>query len=163
MVEEAKKADTVCLYSIRVMTMLTLISPFLPDALTVRKPIVGKVSCGFPSPALEYAEPPLSIDELVGLREPSRWLLRASGDSLIGLGVYNDDVMIVDKALEPCDGDVVVVCIGADFVAKEYRIRPGLPPLLVSHNPLNADVEVGEDEDIQLWGVVLWNLHRLSR
>jgi DNA polymerase V len=112
---------------------------------------------------MEYSEPPLSIDELVGLREPSRWLLRACGDSLIGLGVYDGDVLVVDKALEPIDSDVVVVCIGADFVAKEFRERLGKAPLLISHNPLNKSIEVGDWEEIQLWGVVLWNLHRLSR
>ncbi|WP_157943478.1 LexA family protein [Pseudomonas orientalis] len=143
--------------------MLTVLGPLLIDPDPTRKAIQGKVSCGFPSPAMEYSEPPLSLDELVGLREPSRWLLRASGESLIGLGVYDRDVLIVDKALEPIDCDVVVVCIGADFVAKEFRERPGKAPLLISHNPLNASIEVGDWEEIQLWGVVLWNLHRLSR
>lgn len=145
------------------MHMLTVLGPILVDSNPIRKPIQGKVSCGFPSPAMEYSEPPLSIDELVGLREPSRWLLRACGDSLIGLGVYDGDVLVVDKALEPIDSDVVVVCIGADFVAKEFRERLGKAPLLISHNPLNKSIEVGDWEEIQLWGVVLWNLHRLSR
>lgn len=143
--------------------MITILGPITAQPNPVKKPIVGRVSCGFPSPALEYAEPPLSIDDLVSLREPSRWLLRADGNSLSGIGIYDGDVLVVDKALEPLDGDIVVVVIGADFCCKEYRERLGHSPLLVAHNPANADIEVGDWEEIDLWGVVLYNLHSVSR
>lgn len=143
--------------------MITILGPITARPNPVKKPIVGRVSCGFPSPALEYAEPPLSIDDLVSLREPSRWLLRADGNSLSGIGIYDGDVLVVDKALEPLDGDIVVVVIGADFCCKEYRERLGQSPLLVAHNPANADIEVGDWEEIDLWGVVLYNLHSVSR
>ncbi|MFG0682626.1 LexA family protein [Pseudomonas sp. xss_4] len=143
--------------------MFTVLGPvlYLPERL--KKPVLGRVSCGFPSPALEYAEPPLSLDELVGLREPSRWLVRADGQSLRDLGIYNRDVLIVDRALEPLDLDVVICVMGGDFTAKQYLERPGLPPVLKAHNPMCADVLVGEWEDVECWGVVLWNLHRVSR
>lgn len=143
--------------------MLEVLGPVNVGPNPVRKPITGRVSCGFPSPALEYSEPPLSIDELVSLREPSRWLLRADGDSLKNIGIYDGDVLVVDKALEPLNGDIVVVVIGSDFCCKEFRERLGQSPLLVAHNPLNADVEVGDWEEIDLWGIVLYNLHRVSR
>ncbi|KFE54065.1 hypothetical protein IV02_04780 [Pseudomonas syringae] len=90
-------------------------------------------------------------------------MLRADGDSLKNIGIYDGDVLVVDKALEPLDGDIVVVVIGADFCCKEFRERLGQSPLLIAHNPLNKDVEVGDWEEIELWGVVLWNLHRVSR
>lgn len=80
-----------------------------PHFKPAKKPVVGRVSCGFPSPALEYYEPPLSIDELVSLREPSRWLLRADGDSLGDIGIYDGDVLVVVKALEPLNGDISLV------------------------------------------------------
>jgi DNA polymerase V len=143
--------------------MITILGPIETAENPVRKPVVGATSCGFPSPALEYAEPPLSLDELVSLRMPSRWLVRADGNSLRGIGIFDKDILVVDKALEPLDGDVLVVCIGADFCCKEYRERPGKAPLLLAHNPENAPVCVGEWEDIDLFGVVLFNLHRVSR
>ncbi|WP_122384468.1 LexA family protein [Pseudomonas savastanoi] len=143
--------------------MLEVLGPVNVGPNPVRKPVTGKISCGFPSPALEYSEPPLSIDELVSLREPSRWLLRADGDSLKNIGIYDGDLLVVDKALEPLDGDIVVVVIGADFCCKEFRERLGQSPLLIAHNPLNKDVEVGDWEEIDLWGIVLYNLHRVSR
>lgn len=146
-----------------IVLMLTVLGPTSISFPPARKPLVGRVSCGFPSPALEYAEPPLSLDELVRLREPSRWLVRADGDSLNGLGIYHDDIMVVCKALDPVDGDVLVVSIGPDFVAKQYCERPGQSPLLLAHNPAYPNIEVGDWEEIELWGVVVWNLHRVSR
>lgn len=143
--------------------MFHILGPVAPSPDPVRKPVTGRVSCGFPSPALEYSGPPLSIDELVSLREPSRWLLRADGNSLQNIGIYDGDVLVVDKALEPLDGDIVVVVIGADFCCKEFRERFGQSPLLIAHNPANADVEVGDWEEIALWGIVMYNLHRVSR
>ena len=143
--------------------MFHVLGPITSTENPVKKPVSGRVSCGFPSPALEYSEPPVSIDELVSLREPSRWLLRADGNSLKNIGIYDGDVLVVDKALEPLDGDIVVVVIGADFCCKEFRERHGQSPLLIAHNPLNADVEVGDWEEIDLWGIVLYNLHRVSR
>ena len=95
--------------------MFSILGPISSQSNPVKKPVVGRVSCGFPSPALEYSEPPLSIDELVSLREPSRWLLRADGDSLRDIGIYDGDVLVVDKALEPLNGDIVVVVIGSYF------------------------------------------------
>ena len=143
--------------------MFTVLGPVPDLPASLGKPVVGRVSCGFPSPALEYAEPPLSLDELVGLREPSRWLVRADGESLRDLGIYNRDVLIVDRALEPLDEDVVICVLGGDFTAKQFIERPGLPPVLKAHNPACSDVLVGEWESVECWGVVLWNLHRVSR
>jgi len=143
--------------------MFHVLGPITSTENPVKKPVSGRVSCGFPSPALEYSEPPLSSDELVSVRDPSRWLLRADGISLKNSGIYDGEVLVVDKALEPLDGDIVVVVIGADFCCKEFRERHGQSPHLIAHNPLNADVEGGDWEEIDLWGSVLYNLHRVSR
>lgn len=94
--------------------MFSILGPISSQPNPAKKPVVGRVSCGFPSPALEY----LSIDELVSLREPSRWLLRADGDSLRDIGIYDGDVLVVDKALEPLNGDIVVVVIGSYFCCR---------------------------------------------
>lgn len=144
--------------------MITILGPLIGRTQQAGKAVVGRVSCGFPSPALEYAEPPLSLDELVCLREPSRWLVRADGNSLRDLGIYDQDVLVVDRGLEPVDEDVVIVTIGADFVAKQFIERgPGQAPILKAHNPGCSDILVGEWEEIEAWGVIIWNLHRVSR
>lgn len=73
------------------------------------------------------------------------------------------DLASLVASMEPLTGDIVVVVIGSDFCCKEYRERMGKSPVLLAHNPLNASIEVGEWEDIELWGIVLHNLHRVSR
>lgn len=103
--------------------MFTVRGPLLSRSAVAGKPVIGRVSCGFPSRALEYAKPPLSLDELVWLREPSIWLVRADGNSLRGLGIYDKNVLVVDRGLELLDEDVVIVTIGADFVAKQFIER----------------------------------------
>lgn len=130
-----------------------------PNAATL--PMLGRAACGFPSPAEEYAEPALSLDELCGVGRPSLFILIASGDSMRDLGVFDGDYLVVDKAKEPRTGSVVVARIGADFTVKRYGFSDGLP-VLIPANPAYQTIKVGEYEDAEIWGVVLWNLHRLD-
>ena len=84
-------------------------------------PLFGcSVSAGFPSPADDYAEAWLSLDELVGIRAPSTYLVRAGGDSMIGRGIYDGDVLVVDRALDPLPADVVIACVRGDFTVKGF-------------------------------------------
>lgn len=124
-------------------------------------PTLGRAACGFPSPAEEYAEPALSLDELCGVGRPSLFILIASGDSMRDLGIFNGDYLVVDKAKEARQGSIVVARIGADFTVKRYGFADGLP-VLIPANPTYQTIVVGEYEDAEIWGVVLWNLHRLS-
>lgn len=120
----------------------------------------GPASCGFPSPAQEFEEPPLSLDDLCGIGRPSLFLLIASGDSMTGLGIYDGDILIVDKAKEATLGNVVVARIGSEFLVKTFT-KVDDKPALKSANPAYKTIILGEDEDAETWGVVLWNLHRL--
>lgn len=89
------------LCTVRAASIFSIVGPINHPLDPLRKPIVGGASCGFPSPALKYYELPLSVGELTCLSEPSRWLLHADGDSLQGIDIYDGDVLVVDKALEP--------------------------------------------------------------
>jgi DNA polymerase V len=120
----------------------------------------GRAACGFPSPAQEFEEPPLSLDDLCEIGSPSLFLLIASGDSMTGLGIYDGDILIVDKAKEATKGKVVVARIGADFTVKIFTMIDDKPALKAA-NPAYKTIFVGEDEDAEIWGVVQWNLHRL--
>lgn len=140
--------------------MLSKPIPLTAALFPLKAPIYGRAACGFPSPAEEYQEPPLSIDERCGVGKPSVFMLIAWGDSMNGLGVYDGDLLVVDRAVEPRAGDVVVARIGADFTVKSYAIENGVP-VLKAANPAFPDITVGEWEDSELWGTVLYNLHKL--
>lgn len=133
----------------------------LATALNPSKaPAYGRAACGFPSPAEEYAEAPLSLDELCGVGKPSLFILIAWGHSMSELGVYDGDLLVVDRAVEPRIGNVVVARIGPEFTVKTYGIENG-HPVLKPANPDYETIVIGEYEESELWGVVLWNLHKL--
>lgn len=123
--------------------------------------LYSQVSCGFPLPSEDWAEPELSLDELVNVRAPSTYLVRAYGDSMVGAGIYDGDVLVVDKATEPVPGCVIVACIDQGFVAKTYRLQDNGCPALYAENPDYPPILLGPDDQLECFGVCTWNLHQL--
>lgn len=124
-------------------------------------PLYPEASCGFPSPAEAWSEPPLSLDDLVRVREPSTFLVRARGDSMIEVGIYPNDVLIIDRARQARSGDVVVARVGSEFLVKTLVIegeRVSLVPANRNHRP----IVLGDGEELEVWGVATWNLHHLG-
>lgn len=120
-----------------------------------------EVACGWPSPAADYEETPLSLDELVNVGAYSTFLVRARGDSMYPL-IRDGDVLIVDKSADPVPGDVVVAVVAGDFTVKRLG-NTGGRDALIPENKTMAPIIIGEDEQVEIWGVVTWNLHCLGR
>jgi DNA polymerase V len=140
----------------------TIIARLTPAEQQILLKLYSSVSCGFPSPAEDFAEPELSLDDLVGLREPSMFLVRAAGDSMIGTGIFHDDVLIVDRALAPFEGCVLIASVDEGFLAKTYRIQKNGCPALYAENPAYPPILLGSDDQLEVFGICTWNLHRLS-
>jgi len=121
---------------------------------------LGQLACGFPSPGLDHEEPSLSLDKLVGMRAPSMFVGRATGRSMTGKGIFDSDFLIINRALTPAQDDVIVARIGSEFTVKTYSISNGVP-MLQAENPSCAPIRVGDDEEVEIWGVVTFNLHPL--
>lgn len=116
------------------------------------------VPAGFPSPAADYEEMCLSIDELVGLRAPHTYLVRVAGDSMVGRGIHDGDILVVDRAIEPRPGYVVVAYVLGEMTVKTLGTAPDGRALLEAANPAYRPIAVPEGE-LQVWGVVTCNLH----
>jgi DNA polymerase V len=139
-------------------------------AVDVRPPIpsdepelmqqLGQLACGFPSPGLDHEEPSLSLDELVGMRAPSMFVGRATGKSMTRKGIFDHDFLIIDRVLTPAKDDVIVARIASEFTVKTYCVSNGVP-FLQAENPLCAPIRLGDSEEIEVWGVVTFNLHPL--
>ena len=81
---------------------------------------VGTARCcaGFPSSAEQYLEPPLDLNELLVKRPAATYFVRVEGDSMIGAGISNGDLLVVDRSLRPSDGDVIIASVDGDFTVK---------------------------------------------
>lgn len=121
----------------------------------------AEVACGWPLPGVDFEEAPLSLDELVSVGAYSTFLVRARGDSMYPL-IRDGDVLVVDKSLDPVHGDVVVAVVAGDFTVKRLG-RAGGQHALIPENEAMAPILIGEDEQVEIWGVVTWNLHSLRR
>jgi len=116
------------------------------------------VPAGFPSPAADYEEVTLSIDELIDLRTPHVYLVRVEGPSMIGAGIYDGDVLVVNKALEARSGHIVVAYVDGGMTVKRLQITPA-GVWLQPENPDYRAIPV--TEALHVWGVATHNLHQL--
>lgn len=126
-------------------------------------PLLGaKVPAGFPSPADDYVEDVLDFNAhlIQQGHEAATFVVKASGWSMIGAGIHDRDEIIVDRAIEPKDGHIVVAAIGGELIVKRLRIRDGRV-LLMSENPRFPERVVAEGDQLEIWGVATRVLHRL--
>jgi len=114
---------------------------------------VCKVEAGFPSPAEDYIEGQLDLNEQYISRPAATFFLRVSGESMIGAGIFPGDLLIVDRSECPRHGCVVIAVVDGDLTVKRLYRRNGQVKLL-SENPEFPPILIGEEQDLQVWGVV---------
>ena len=111
------------------------------------------VPAGFPSPADDYVEASLNLHDLVGADSPSCFFLRVSGESMVGAGIHDGDVLVVDKAAEPTSGAVVVASVDGELTVKRF-VRRGRRASLLAANPDYPPIVLADGQDLVVWGVV---------
>ena len=119
-----------------------------------------RVEAGFPSPADDYMEGSLDLNEHVIKHPAATYFMRASGDSMTGAGIFDGDLLIVDRSLEPAHGRVAVVEVDGQLTVKRLFKSKGLF-LLKSENAGCPPIELQEGNEIVVWGVVTHVLHNL--
>lgn len=133
------------------LSALTILCP--PESCPqLRVPLFADpCAAGFPSPAQDYVESELDLNELCIRRRASTFFVRASGSSMQELGLFDGDVMVVDRAEEASQGDIVIAEVNGEFTVKRLQLQPCLALL-----PMNRAYPVIYPEDLQLLGVVTW-------
>ncbi|OZC01397.1 LexA family protein [Rubricoccus marinus] len=124
--------------------------------------VLSRVSAGFPSPADDYVEGHLDLHELTGALSPSCYWMRADGESMTGAGILSGDLLLVDRAVEPASGDVVVAAVDGELTVKRF-LRQGKRTALLAANPAYPSIELREGQDLVVWGVVTYVLHDARR
>ena len=125
--------------------------------------IISKVSAGFPSPADDYLENNLNLDKLLIKNRPSTFLIRAGGDSMINIGIYDGDILIVDRSLDAKSKDIVIASIFGELTVKKLLLDIHGNPQLKSENELYSNIEIKNKEDLIIWGVVTSVIHQFIK
>jgi len=115
---------------------------------------------GFPSPALEWAEPGLHVEHLLIVHPSTSFYVRVAGDAMVGMGIYAGDIVVVDRALEPADQQVIVATLGDTCTIKRLEMAPDSLVLHAAH-PAYRPIDVTNRLDFRVWGVVTCVLHPL--
>lgn len=113
----------------------------------------ASVPAGFPSPALDHMEQKISLDALLDLHAAHTYLVRVSGDSMTGVGIYDSDVLVVSRARDAAHGDIVVAAVNGEVFVKRLH-RHGQQVILMSENPKYAPRHIMEGDELMVWGVV---------
>ncbi len=118
------------------------------------------VPAGFPSPADDYVEKRLSLDEHLIRHKESTFFMRVAGDSMRGMGIFDGDLLIVDRSVPATVGCVVIAVLDGEFTVKQLLHTPDGHVLRAAH-PSFHDVLVKPEQDFSIWGVVQWNVHKV--
>ena len=121
---------------------------------------LSRISAGFPSPADDYMEGTLSLDEHFVTRPEATFFLRVQGDSMIGAGIHDGDLLIVDKSLEPRHGSIVIAEVHGELTVKRLYRKNGEIALL-AENPAYRAIPICEESQLAVWGVVTEVVHTL--
>jgi len=119
------------------------------------------VRAGFPSPAADHSHKRIDLnDHLVRNREAT-FLFRVRGDSMTGAGIYDGDTLVIDRSLDARHHHIVLAVVNQEFTVKRLHRRAGVVKLL-AENPLYPALVFQPDQELSIWGVVTFNLHKLT-
>ena len=127
-----------------------------PDSSTkwARPLFMTSVSAGFPSPAESYIEGHLDLNRYLIKHPVATFYVKVSGDSMAGAGIEPGSILVVDRAVEADDGDIVIARIGDELCVKRLRVRGGRI-WLMPENEKYQPIEVIESMDFEVWGRVM--------
>ncbi|CCB85237.1 LexA family protein [Parachlamydia acanthamoebae] len=118
------------------------------------------VSAGFPSPAEDHIERKLDLNELLIKHPSATFFLKVSGHSMIKVGIHHNDILIVDRSLEPSHGKIVIASLNGELTVKRLRCE-GKRIQLVAENDAYPPIEISSEDDFRIWGVVTNVIHDL--
>lgn len=135
--------------------------PILPQPNAAIVPFYhSPAACGFTSPAADYLQDTLSLDQLLIRHPAATFFVRARGNSMEGAGIFDDDILIIDRALNPVDGDVILALWEGELIVKRLVYRHERPELH-SEQVGYAPIRLNDEGRLDVWGVVTEVIHRL--
>ncbi|MCD2258001.1 LexA family protein [Psychroserpens luteolus] len=111
------------------------------------------ISAGFPSPADDFKEQRLSLDEELVRNKEATFYARVSGQSMIGAGLEDNDLLVIDRSLEPANNKIAVCFLDGEFTVKRLRVSNN-QMWLQPENPNYPIINITEENNFLIWGIV---------
>lgn len=121
---------------------------------------LNPVAAGFPSPADDYIERRLDLNEHLVRNPPATFFVRAQGDSMLGAGIHDGDILVVDRSIPPVHNKVVIAAVHGELTVKRLWMRDGMT-VLRPENPAYPPLDMTGVEQFEVWGVVTSVIHSL--
>ena len=128
---------------------------FIPDTESALESILisSGISAGFPSPAGDFKQDRISLDKELIKNKEATFFARVSGQSMVGAGLDNNDLLVIDRSLEPTNNKIAVCLIDGEFTVKRLKVendRIWLKPENLDYKP----IEITEQNQFIIWGIV---------
>ncbi len=123
-------------------------------------PMVGGiVASGFPSPANDFLDKKIDLNKYLIQHPSTTFIAQTNGNSMIGAGISDKDLLIIDRALEPSDGKIAVCLIDNEFTLKRLQVKKdGI--YLVPENPAEKTIKVTEHNNFEIWGMLTFSIQK---
>lgn len=118
------------------------------------------VRTGFPSPAADHSQKRIDLNDHLLINREASFLFRVRGDSMVNVGIFDCDTIIVDRSIEPRHHHIVLAIVDDEFTVKRLS-RRGKTVRLLAENPVYPPIDFKEGQELRIWGVVTFNLRKL--
>lgn len=135
---------------------------FLPDFDNTNElPFIsGGIKAGFPSPAADFDESKISLDNVLVKNREATFYAKASGTSMIGAGIDDGDIMVIDRSLEPQNNKIAICLIDGEFTVKRIKIEKDAV-YLMPENKNYQPIKVTDENELVIWGIVTYVIKNL--
>lgn len=122
---------------------------------------IDRVPCGFPSPAQDYVEQRIDLNNLLVSHPSSTYFIKVSGDSMVDGGISDGDMLVVDSSIKAEHGDIIVAALSGEFTVKMLMTKPFLH--LKPMNAAHAIIPITDPDQFEVFGVVKHSIKTMSR
>lgn len=136
---------------------------YIPEAVkSAELPLyTNSISAGFPSPAEDFIDKKLDLNEYLIKNPLTTFFVKVSGNSMINAGIYDGDILIVDKSIDASNNKIIIGVINGEFTVKRISKKNNKLFLLPANDNYDP-IEVTEQMDFKIWGVVVHSIHKLK-
>ncbi|WP_339887335.1 translesion error-prone DNA polymerase V autoproteolytic subunit [uncultured Flavobacterium sp.] len=135
---------------------------FLPDLENqIELPYISSgIKAGFPSPAADFDESKISLDNVLVKNKEATFYAKASGNSMTGAGIDDGDILVIDRSLEPQNNKVAICFIDGEFTVKRIKIE-GDNVFLMPENSNYKPIQIAAENDLIIWGIVTYVIKKV--